>query len=132
MFLNKYDLLEAKLASGVKVNKYLPSFGERENSAPVLARCTSRVRTPAPAWDASLWLLPATGRDVLTCPCDRLDLHQKFRDQHREYSPQTGRPFYGYVTTAVVRLSSLIAFSLLDPVHVFAGHGGDRIHSSIR
>ena len=49
----------------------------------------------------------------LTCTCDRLDLHQKFRDQHREYSPQTGRPFYGYVTTAVVRLSSLIAFGTL-------------------
>ncbi|KAI0699036.1 G-alpha-domain-containing protein [Cerioporus squamosus] len=67
LFLNKFDLLEAKLASGAKVNKYLPSFGERENSAPTVARY----------------------------------LHQKFRDQHREYSPQAGRPFYGYVTTAV-------------------------------
>ncbi|TFK81584.1 G-alpha-domain-containing protein [Polyporus arcularius HHB13444] len=67
LFLNKYDLLEAKLANGVKVNRYLPSFGDRENSAPVLARY----------------------------------LHQKFRDQHREYSPEAGRPFYGYVTTAV-------------------------------
>ncbi|RPD53456.1 G-alpha-domain-containing protein [Lentinus tigrinus ALCF2SS1-7] len=67
LFLNKYDLLEVKLANGVKVNRYLPSFGERENTAPVLARY----------------------------------LFQKFRDQHREYSPQAGRPFYGYVTTAV-------------------------------
>ncbi|KAI0765491.1 G-alpha-domain-containing protein [Fomes fomentarius] len=67
LFLNKYDLLEQKLQNGVKVNRYLPSFGDRENSGPVLARY----------------------------------LHQKFRDQQREYSPQPGRPFYGYVTTAI-------------------------------
>ena len=39
MFLNKFDLLVEKLSMGVKINKYLPSFAERENSAPVLARC---------------------------------------------------------------------------------------------
>ena len=40
VFLNKYDLLEKKLASGTKVNKYLPSFADRENNAATLARCT--------------------------------------------------------------------------------------------
>ena len=39
VFLNKFDLLVEKLSMGVKINKYLPSFAERENSAPVLARC---------------------------------------------------------------------------------------------
>ena len=39
VFLNKFDLLEKKLASGTKVNKYLPSFADRENNAPTLARC---------------------------------------------------------------------------------------------
>ncbi|TBU47929.1 G-alpha-domain-containing protein [Dichomitus squalens] len=67
LFLNKYDLLEKKLAAGVKINKYLPSFAERENSATVLAHY----------------------------------LHQKFREQHREYTPDPTRPFYGYVTTAI-------------------------------
>ncbi|KAI0324728.1 G-alpha-domain-containing protein [Cubamyces sp. BRFM 1775] len=67
LFLNKYDLLEKKLRSGIQVRKYLPSFGDRENSAPVLAHY----------------------------------LHQKFKDQHREHSPQARRPFYGYVTTAI-------------------------------
>ncbi|KAI9061527.1 G-alpha-domain-containing protein [Trametes sanguinea] len=67
LFLNKYDLLEKKLRSGVPVKKYLPSFGDRENSAPVLAQY----------------------------------LHQKFKDQHREHSPQPRRPFYGYVTTCI-------------------------------
>ncbi|PIL26881.1 hypothetical protein GSI_11061 [Ganoderma sinense ZZ0214-1] len=65
LFLNKHDLLEKKLAAGARVNKYLPSFGDRENNAATLARY----------------------------------LHKKFRDQHREYSPHVGRPFYGYVTT---------------------------------
>ncbi|KAH9930402.1 G-alpha-domain-containing protein [Epithele typhae] len=67
LFLNKFDLLEKKINAGVKVNKYLPSFGERENDAQVLARY----------------------------------LHNKFRDQNREYSPQPNRPFYGYVTTCI-------------------------------
>ncbi|KAI0674729.1 G-alpha-domain-containing protein [Trametes maxima] len=67
LFLNKYDLLEKKLRSGTPVKKYLPSFGDRENSASVLAQY----------------------------------LHQKFKDQHREFSPEPRRPFYGYVTTAI-------------------------------
>ncbi|KAI0366082.1 G-alpha-domain-containing protein [Pilatotrama ljubarskyi] len=73
LFLNKYDLLDKKLRSGISVKRYLPSFGDRENSAPVLAQY----------------------------------LYQKFKDQHREYSPQPRRPFYGYVTTAIVRPSGL-------------------------
>lgn len=40
MFLNKYDLLEKKLEGGTRVNKYLPSFADRENDAATLARCT--------------------------------------------------------------------------------------------
>ncbi|KAI0077025.1 G-protein alpha subunit [Panus rudis PR-1116 ss-1] len=31
LFLNKCDLLEKKLQSGVKVRKYIPSFGDRKN-----------------------------------------------------------------------------------------------------
>ena len=45
MFLNKYDLLEKKLGSGVKVKKYMPSFGDRENSAPVVAKCKLHSHT---------------------------------------------------------------------------------------
>ncbi|OSX63793.1 hypothetical protein POSPLADRAFT_1169191 [Postia placenta MAD-698-R-SB12] len=66
LFLNKYDLLARKLKSGVKVKKYLSSFGDRENSAAVLAKY----------------------------------LHQKFRDQHKDLSPEP-RSFYGYVTSVV-------------------------------
>ncbi|KAF8634932.1 hypothetical protein AX15_000669 [Amanita polypyramis BW_CC] len=31
LFLNKCDLLEAKLAAGVKVNQYIPAYGDRSN-----------------------------------------------------------------------------------------------------
>ncbi len=39
VFLNKFDLLEKKLAGGTKVNRYLPSFADRENNGLTLARC---------------------------------------------------------------------------------------------
>ena len=39
VFMNKCDLLEKKLKAGVKVNKYIPRYGERENSMPIFARC---------------------------------------------------------------------------------------------
>ncbi|KAI0634650.1 G-alpha-domain-containing protein [Trametes polyzona] len=38
LFLNKCDLLEKKIASGVSIQKYLPSYGKRENSAKALAK----------------------------------------------------------------------------------------------
>ncbi|CDO76678.1 hypothetical protein BN946_scf184305.g10 [Trametes cinnabarina] len=100
LFLNKYDLLEKKLRSGVKVKKYLPSFGDRENSAPVLAQY----------------------------------LHQKFKDQHRELSPQARRPFYGYVTTAIVsdRPSPHRVVSDPPPLRAYAEHQGHRVHARCR
>ncbi|KZT07849.1 G-alpha-domain-containing protein [Laetiporus sulphureus 93-53] len=66
LFLNKYDLLSKKLRAGVRINKYLSSYGDRENTAPVLAKY----------------------------------LHHKFRDQHKDFSPEP-RSFYGYVTSVV-------------------------------
>lgn len=41
--------------------------------------------------------------DMLILRLSIIDLHQKFRDQQREFSPDPARPFYGYVTTAIVR-----------------------------
>ena len=58
-------------------------------------------------------------RDADSPPCfgRRVsDLHQKFRDQHREYSPEPSRPFYGYVTTAIVRCMFRCCVSAADVV----------------
>jgi len=38
IFLNKMDLLEKKLASGIKINHYLSSFSRRENDANVFMK----------------------------------------------------------------------------------------------
>ncbi|KII91425.1 hypothetical protein PLICRDRAFT_507933 [Plicaturopsis crispa FD-325 SS-3] len=38
IFLNKCDLLDRKLRQGVKINKYLPSYGDRENNMPTVVK----------------------------------------------------------------------------------------------
>ena len=40
LFLHKCDLLERKLAAGIRVRAYVPSFGDRENNMGTVAKCT--------------------------------------------------------------------------------------------
>ena len=42
LFLNKVDILSAKLRSGVKVQKYVRSYRDRPNTAEAAAKCESR------------------------------------------------------------------------------------------
>jgi hypothetical protein len=39
LFLNKCDLLKLKLKRGIKVNKYLPSFGDQPNELKTVVKC---------------------------------------------------------------------------------------------
>ena len=39
LFLNKCDILESKLKSGVRLAKYVRSFGERPNDPEVAQKC---------------------------------------------------------------------------------------------
>ena len=39
VFLNKCDLLEKKLQSGIKVKKYIPRYGDRENTKDTFGKC---------------------------------------------------------------------------------------------
>ena len=41
LFLNKCDLLKRKLKRGIKVNKYLPSFGDQPNELTTVVKCKS-------------------------------------------------------------------------------------------
>jgi guanine nucleotide-binding protein alpha-1 subunit len=41
LFLNKCDILERKLARGLSVKRYIPTYGERENDLPNVAKCVS-------------------------------------------------------------------------------------------
>ena len=43
VFMNKSDLLEKKLKAGVKVNKYIPRYGDKENKMMVFAKCAFRL-----------------------------------------------------------------------------------------
>ena len=39
LFLNKCDLLRRKLKRGIRVNQYLPSFGDRPNDVTDVVKC---------------------------------------------------------------------------------------------
>lgn len=40
IFLNKVDILENKIANGVMVNQFLPSYGDRPNDTQSIVKCT--------------------------------------------------------------------------------------------
>lgn len=88
--MNKCDLLDKKLKGGVSVKKYIPRYGDRENSMPMFGRCTY-------PFVSSYKCVP------LNIVFDDIDLRDKFRDYMNEYSPER-RPFYGYLTSVVVRI----------------------------
>ena len=43
LFLNKCDLLDAKLKSGIRLAKYVRSFGDRLNDLDTVTKCMSRA-----------------------------------------------------------------------------------------
>ena len=43
LFLNKCDLLDTKLKSGIRLAKYVRSFGDRSNDLDTVAKCTCRT-----------------------------------------------------------------------------------------
>src|SRR5579863_4925731 len=49
LFLNKCDLLEEKLQSGVQVRTHVPSFGDRSNDVETVKKC-KRSFLPVPAF----------------------------------------------------------------------------------
>lgn len=87
LFLNKCDLLRRKLKRGIKVNKYLPSYGDRSNDVTSVVKCLFRHYSC-----------------LLLIPDARLDLREKFKDIMRQHSPEQ-RQTYIYPTTATVCLS---------------------------
>ncbi|CDO72779.1 hypothetical protein BN946_scf184994.g32 [Trametes cinnabarina] len=72
LFLNKCDLLEKKLARGVRVVDYIPTYGSKPNDLEHVSRCTSSF-------------------PLFTCD---------FKDISARHSP-IARMFYSFLTTAV-------------------------------
>lgn len=80
LFLNKCDLLRRKLKRGVRVNQYLPSYGDRPNEVNPVIKCKLCYppRLPLP--------------DSIT------DFRDKFKEILKQSSPEP-RTTYIYPTT---------------------------------
>lgn len=90
LFMNKCDILDRKLKSGIRLSKYLRSFGDRPNDLDTAQKCE----------------LGSFGGCVMAvAQFDRFAVFRsKFSFIHREHSPQP-RKFHGYFTSVTVRRS---------------------------
>ena len=53
LFLNKCDILEAKLDSGIRLSKYVRSYGDRSNDIETASKCLSNRLYSLPSYDLS-------------------------------------------------------------------------------
>lgn len=53
LFLNKCDILEAKLDSGIRLSKYVRSYGDRSNDIETASKCLSSRLYSLPSYDLS-------------------------------------------------------------------------------
>ena len=86
LFLNKIDLLNRKLHSGVKINQYLPSYGERSNDTATVVRC---------GFLFSFFSFPLFAYSMT-------DLRTKFKDILKQNSTEERYSYY-HATTVTVR-----------------------------
>jgi len=100
LFLNKCDILEAKLKAGVRLAKYVRTYGDRPNDLDSASKCK--------LW--SLFDMDFVCKLVLN---DLSDFRSKFGAIHREYSPSP-RKFYGWCTSVTV---SILIFYLFFACH---------------
>ena len=93
LFLNKCDILDQKLKSGVRLSKYVRSYQDRSNDADTVQKC---------AYNQSQSQAPLSV--VFNCGskeahlCEIIDFRSKFNAIQREHSP-TPRKFYGFCTS---------------------------------
>lgn len=84
LFLNKIDLLRAKLEAGVEFGHYVVSYGSKPNDYGSVSTCESRTA-----------VVPM--RSLTICE----DLRKKFAHIHKQYSPEQ-RVLYCHLTTMTV------------------------------
>ena len=108
LFLNKIDILKAKLRSGIRFGDYIVSYGNRPNDFDSTSRCKSEaIQVTHALADPRV-------------PVAREDLKRKFHQIHKENSPEA-RPFYCHFTTVTVSWPLLhyrancILISILGP-----------------
>jgi guanine nucleotide-binding protein subunit alpha len=92
LFLNKCDILDAKLRAGIRLAKYVRTFGDRPNDLDSASKCKLDSLL---AWIFKLGFCKLALRRLS-------DFRSKFGAIHREYSPNP-RKFYGWCTSVTVR-----------------------------
>src|ERR1700722_3387589 len=96
LFLNKCDLLQAKLMRGVKIRDRVPSYGDRKNDISTATKC----RVPF-----TEQIKQQIIDNFLT------DFQQHFKEISRQYSP-VPRSLYIHFTSVIVSLCSRLLFRL--------------------
>lgn len=97
LFLNKLDILDSKLKSGVKFSSFVTSYTDQANETKPVAKCT----------EAGLNYIPLA--DFYRFFADLLDV---FVSLHQQYSPKK-RKLHPHLTCAVVRECSYFHHHLL-------------------
>ena len=88
LFLNKCDILDHKLKSGIRLAKYVRSYQDRPNDADTAQKCMPR---------SNFFMRNGSSDRSTFC----LDFRAKFSAILREYSPNP-RKFYGFCTSVTV------------------------------
>jgi guanine nucleotide-binding protein alpha-1 subunit len=101
LFLNKCDILDKKLKSGIRLAKYVRSYGDRPNDLESTSKCM---------------LGPGHKMIFRMLIFDFVDLRSKFNAIQREYSPHP-RKFYAFCTSVTVStVLSPLSVVLVNPV----------------
>jgi hypothetical protein len=90
LFLNKCDILERKLARGVSLKRYIPTYGDRKNDMPTASKC-------------SFISFSRGTKSAETSGYVHTDLRNQFLEIARKQSPEP-RTVHCFMTTAIVRM----------------------------
>jgi hypothetical protein len=93
LFLNKCDLLQRKLAAGVRLAHYMTSYGDRANDFDSVSKCASGAARCIP--------VPVANRR------HRADLRNKFGALHQTYTPNKERELYSACCALACSLACL-------------------------
>lgn len=110
LFLNKCDILRAKLESGIRLSDYIISYGNRPNDFESASACQSgRIPVFLTVLMSALWFT---------------DLRKKFAGLMKEHAGD--RPFYCHFTSVTVRRVSILG-EAFDLIRLLSGYTLDLV-----
>ena len=112
LFLNKCDILERKLARGVSLKRYIPSYGDRKNDLPTASKCAFIFFSTNHIFSFSLSSMRHKALKktfVFFFGYVHVDLRNQFLEIARKQSPEP-RTVHSFMTTAIVRTLPALSF----------------------